>query len=268
MARVRVTLLIAVLLSLAGCSALLDFNAFKSLDTPPAPKASDYEGPGGLAKLSKDLSSAAVVDKLKADPTTTGQVETYLFTTYDIATFGDPLTATPDQQTAAALYADLYLATTSGDHLVNNAVTALISMPSGSDIKTLISEIIPADVIHDQAAFEAMVDGLLKAKVAYEHLGASLALPGVPPAGMNMGDVAQKAAVAYLMDAVVSAVETGSGGITQTAAADQMYLLANDQPNTITTNVITVPAEPLKPSGTPIQELSNIFAAAGMAYPG
>ena len=62
-----------------------------------------------------------------------------------------------------------------------------------------------------------------------------------------MGDVAQKAAVAYLMDAVVSAVEAGSGGIRQAAAADQMYLLVNDQPNTITTNGITAPADPLKP---------------------
>jgi hypothetical protein len=261
MARVRVaTLLIAALLSCAGCSALFEFNAFSSLDKPAAPKLADYQGSGGLAKLKADLSSAAVVAQFKADPATTRLVEDYL------ATYLPPVDS--DGQVAAVLYADLYLKTTSGDQLVNNAVAAVISPPSGTDIKTILSEIIPADVSHDQAAFEAMVDGLVKAKIAYSQLGTSLGPSGVPPEGMNMGDVAQKAVVAYLMDVIVVAVDPLAETSGSSAAAEQLFLLLNGQPNDITTNGITLSSTPLlDSSGDPIPELHNITKAAGMPYP-
>jgi hypothetical protein len=255
MARVKVTLLIVALLSLAGCSALFDFNAFKTFDTPPAPKASDYQGSSGLDKLSADLSSAAVVDKLKADPATTLQIETDLDTTYHVTT------ATPtsvEEQQAAALYADLNLKTTSGEELVNNVVAALVSPPSGSDLKAMIAAIVPADVQGNQTAFVAMVNALLQANAAYENLGNSLTVLGVPP-GMNMGDVAQKAAVAFEMQGVVDSVVSQSGGsLTQAQAIDQIFYLLNDQPNSISAY------PPPNPLGSPSTALQNIFNAAGM----
>jgi hypothetical protein len=264
MARVKiVTLLIVAFLSFAGCSALFEFNAFSSLDVPAAPKLSDYQGSDGLAKLEQDLSSAAVVARLKADPTTTKQIEDYLSATYRITTFGDPLTATAEQRTAAALYADLYLKTTSGDQLVNNVVTTIMTQQAFSgDITSIFSGIIPADVIHNQTAFGAMMNGLVEAKSAYQQLGASLAPPGVPPEGMNMGDIAQKAAVAYLMDAVLSAVEGQTPPLSQADAADQLYYLVNNQPNDVTTNGVSV-SNPFAAQ----PELQHIFTAAHAPYP-
>jgi hypothetical protein len=260
MARVWVgTLFIAALLSFTGCSALFEFNAFSSLDKPAPPKLSDFQGSGGLARLAADLASAAVIAQFKADPATTKLVEDYL------ATYLPPVDS--DGQTAAALYADLNLKTTSGDQLVKNAVATLTTQSSWSgDIKAILGEIIPADVIHDQAAFEAMVGGLVNARTAYALLGATLAPPGVPPQGMNMGDIAQKAVVAYLMDAVVSAVvtQTPPGSLTQKDAADQLYYLVNDQSNDITTygETATDPFNPLPP------DLKYILDAAKLPYPG
>jgi hypothetical protein len=256
MARVKVaTLLVPLLLTMAGCSALFDFNAFKALDVPPAPKASDYQGPAGLTKLAEDLSSAAVVDQFIANPATTAQIELDL-----LAYISAPLTSLDQKQKAEVLYADLNLKTTSGDDLVNNVVSALLS-PSAwnGDIKTIIGGIIPTDVQGSQAAFVAMVNGLLDANTAYDLLGNSLTPPSVPD-GMNTGDVAQKAAVAYLMKVVVDeVVAQSSGSLNQAQAIDQIFLLVNNEPNSI--DAYTIPSDPLS---SPTQALQNIFDVAGL----
>ena len=235
---------------------MFEFNAFKSLDVPPAPKASDYQGSDGLAKLAQDLSSVAVVDKLKADPATTLQIETDLDSTYHVTTMTP---TTPDERTAAALYADLYLETTSGNELVNNIVVALASPPASSDLKTMVAGIVPADVQGNQTAFVAMVNALLQANLAYTNLGNSLLTRADVPPGMNMGDVAQKAAVAFEMQGVVDDVVSQSGGsLTQSQAIDQIFYLLNDQPNSISGY------PPPDPLGSPSAALQNIFNAAGI----
>jgi hypothetical protein len=244
-------LLLFPLLLLAGCSAFFGFNAFKTLDEPPAPSLSDYQGGSdGLAKLAQDLASPAVVDKLKADAATTQAVEAYLSTTYLAAVTLD----TADQQTAAVLYGDLYLKTTSGDELVNNIVTSLVTSAQTGSVSSIISSIIPAGVAGDKAKFTAMVTGFLYANTAYLKLGASIPVRGVPP-GMNMGDIAQKAAVAFLMQAVVDAI-IASGAPDTAAAIDELF---RSDPA-----LGTVLVDPFHTVNTP---LKNIFDAAGAPYP-
>jgi len=242
---------------LAGCSAFFGFNAFKTLDEPPAPRLSDYQGgTSGLAKLAADLGSPAVVDKLKADTATTLAVETYLYTNY-LST--GPLD-TPDKQSAAVLYGDLYLKTTSGNELVNNVVASLVTSTQAGTISSLISSIIPADVAGNEAAFTAMMAGLLQANAAYQALGAETPPYSVPP-GMTMGDIAQKAAVAYLIWAVVDAIESQTVFTTPQEAISQMYLLTNNQANGIGSVSVSDPFSPLN------APLKNIFDAAGAPYP-
>lgn len=254
---------LAPFLLLAGCSAFFGFNLLKGLDKPPAPKASDYEGPGGLDKLQTDLNSPAVVAALKGDPTTTQQIENYLATTY----LTGPLT-TSDQQKAAVLYADLSLKTTSGDQFVNNAANLVLSgNGSGQTIQQILQGIVPADVASDPAAFTAMVGGLLNAASAYQLLGASLAPPATAPPGMNMGDVAQKAAVAYTMQSMVYEIINASGGGTADAI-QQMYNLLNNQPNTVPASTIDPFTTPIAPyDSTSLQNVKNIFKVAGATMP-
>jgi hypothetical protein len=258
MAKLKViALLLAPLLLLAGCSAFFGYNAFSSLDKPAPPKLSDYTGANGLAKLASDLSSPAVVAALAADPTTTQQVEAWLETTY----LSGPLT-TPEQQQAAALFGDLNLKTTAGAQLVNNIVAAVLTNPPTGNIASVLQSILPPGCLADQTTFSAMVMGLENANTAYIQLGLSPLSP-VPP-GLNMGDIAQKAAVSCMMDAVVSAVATNLGvAKNNPAVTTQMYLLATNQPNTISAVTVSDPYT-ARPAW-----LVNIFTAAGAmsSYP-
>jgi hypothetical protein len=139
-----------------------------------------------------------------------------------------------------------------------------MSNPSGN-IESLIKSVIPPDVIADKTddtAFIAMVDALLTAKVLYDSLGLSIHAIGAPP-GMNLGDVAQKAAVAFLMDAVVTEL-TGAHGYTVAQAETQMFYLVTDQANAISGDTVTDPFNPVTPQN---QNLQYIFDAAGAPYP-
>jgi hypothetical protein len=240
----------------AGCS-LFYSNVFAGLDTPPAPKASDYEGPNGLTRLGADLDSPAVVALLTADPTTVQEIQDFLGGHYNL---GAP--ATVADQTAAALSADLRLKTTGGDVLVNNVVTTIMSSPSSWDIAPIIKSVIPASVLADSTGgdFSKMVDALVLADATYQALGTSIGTYGAP-AGMNLGDVAQKAAVAYLMVAVVNAVES-AGPYNQAAAEAQMFDLVTGQPNSI--GAVTLASDPFSPMPA---ALKSIFDAAGAPYP-
>ena len=242
-----------------GCDQFYT-NQFASLglDKPPAPTVTHYEGTNGLANLAADLDSPAVVALLTADPTTVGQIQSYLSGHYDLASPGNAA-----DQTAAALSADLGLKTTQGDDLVNNVVTTIMSNPPSGNIASIIKSVIPPSVLVDTTGgdFADMVGGLLDAKVLYDALGLSIHTIGAPP-GMNLGDVAQKAAVAYLMDAVVSAVEAlGAPYNTRSAAEAQMFLLVTNQPNAVSLVTVTDPFSPMPTN------LQYIFDAAGAPYP-
>lgn len=257
MARTRaLVLFVAVLLVLSGCSAFFDFNAFSSLDKPAAPSASRYQGVDGLSNLRSDLGSAALVNALKNDPTTVAAIEANLVAIYNVTT--GPLT-TPDQQTAAILYSDLALKSTSGDQLVNNIVASVLTNAPGN-IPSILASIVPADVAADSTKFANMVAGLLAANTVYQVLGATLN-PASPPPGMNMGDTAQKAAVAFLMERVVAAVSADVNPLDPVA---EMFNLVNNQPNNISANLSTTPSNPLNPLPG---WLANIFDAAGAPYP-
>jgi hypothetical protein len=259
MARIKTfTLFIAVLLALSGCGAFFDFNAFAGLDKAAVPDPSRYQGSGGLANLQEDLSSPSIVDALKGSPSTVATILSNLDGAYKVTT-QDP--ATPDQQTAAILYADLALKSTSGDELVNNIAATVVNNPSGN-LQTMLASIVPPDVAGSITKFTAMVDNLLTAEGVYIHLGNTL-VPTSPPPGMNMGDTAQKAAVSLLMVTILNAVENtpAPGTYTQPQAIGQMFALINNQANTISGINITDPFSPM-----PLW-LKNIFDAAGAPYP-
>ncbi|HET6450483.1 MAG TPA: hypothetical protein VFI08_04190, partial [Spirochaetia bacterium] len=144
MARTRVLLLlVAVFVALSGCSAFFEFNAFSSLDKASTPNPSRYQGAGGLGNLQSDLSSPSIVDALKGSPSTVTTILTNLDSEYAV-TSSDPSGAgKQDQQTAAILYAQLALQTSSGDELVNNIADTVTNNPSGN-LKSMLASIVPA----------------------------------------------------------------------------------------------------------------------------
>jgi len=247
--------LLASFLFLAGCSAFFGFNLLKGLDKAPAPDPSQYNyatnGEAGLLKLSTDLGSQAIVNAMIGDPQATSTIESNLQTTYN-----DPSVPVADRELAAALYSDVNLKTTSGSVVVTNAVNLVQSGTNGQSVQQILQEIVPDNVKSDPTAFTNMVDGLLNSCAAYQVLGGSLTPPAQAPPGVNMGDVAQKAATAWTMQCVVTAVEGGT--LTQQQAIDQMYAITNGQSSTV-----TVP-DPFSPAPG---WLSNIFTVAGATMP-
>jgi hypothetical protein len=255
MARTRAFLLfIAVLLALSGCKAFFDFNAFSSLDKAGVPNPSRYQGADGLANLQSDLESKAIVDALRSDFTTSQQIKANLVTDYTLTLPPPPYNS--NQQTAAILYSDLSLASTYGDDLVNNVAALLVNPPG--NIASILQSIIPPQVSSDPTKFANMVQGLIDAYNMYKNLGNSTPISAP---GMNLGDVAQKAAVAYLMYEVDQAVV---GAVAPGTAVAEMFKLTNNQPNTIPPGLSTSLANPLNP--LPVW-LKNIFDAAGAPYP-
>jgi len=262
MARTRAfALFVAVLLVLSGCKAFFEFNLFSSVDKAAVPDPSKYQGAGGLANLQADLQSHAIMQALSGDPATVATILANLDAAYGVTT---TVPSNSSEQIAAILYSDLYLQTTSGDELVNSVVANVLTQPPGN-LKSILSSIVPADVAADITKFTTMVTGLLQANIAYDNLGQSLAvLP--PPPGMNMGDTAQKAAVAFLMYKVDQAVIVAVGA---PLAIAEMFALINNQPNSIA-GVVLSPANPLNPisgAGLHPPSLQRIFDAAGAPYP-
>jgi len=270
-------LFITVAVVLAGCSAFFQFNAFSGLSTPPAPQLADYTGSGGLDRLQTDLASPAVVAALKNDPATTTAIENYLLTQMGGMT-------TNDEKQAAILYGDINLKTTDGEALVNNVVTTLVNgISASSTIHDLLSAILPADALADPTVFSAMITALTNACPPYLQLGASITDlngngkidpgEGVPP-GTNMGDVAQKAAVAWTVQVIYDDINAAlpAGPHTAAQVISQMYLLSND-PTTADPSVQSLQPAPYTdiPSNPTFHAnfvaLGNLFACAGIPMP-
>ena len=221
----KALLLVAALLGMGGCSAFFDTNLYSAFAPAPTPKASDYEGTGGLDRLAADLGSDAVVKALSGDPTTTAAIQKYLADTYGVLT--GPL-STADAQRAATLYSDLALKTSGGEEVVNNAVQAVqAGATAGQGVKDILQGIIPSDVLADSTAFSRMMLAMIDADNAYVAFGNSI--PPVP-SGVDMGDVAQKALTAHVASFVVASI---SGHVGSSQAIPQIYDVLTDQPNSI-----------------------------------
>jgi hypothetical protein len=254
MTRLKVTtLLIAPLILLAGCSAFFGFNAFSGVDKPAVPTLSDYTGAGGLSKLANDLNSKAKTAAIASDPAMVQQLEAWLQTQFGTM-------STPEEQQAAALYADLNLKTTPGADLVKQVVVAINVSPPTGTLASILASILPPGCTASEAVFTSMVNGLLNAEAAYAVLGASISPTPPGPPGLNMGDIVEKASVAYMMSTIVADVAAAVGS--QPAAIHQLFLLAtNDPTNTISTVYV---ADPFL---THRVWLDNLVGAAGITYP-
>jgi hypothetical protein len=266
---------VAVLLALSGCSAFFDFNAFSSMDKPAAPNPSRYQGSGGLANLQADLGSPALVNALKNDPATVQAIDAILMG------YLSGGVSTPDTQQAAILYSDLNIQTTSAGGLVQNIFQTVVNgISSTSKIQDLLTAAIPPEALADPAVFSAMIIALLLSNTQYLALGVSIhdinlngvidQGEGVPP-GTNMGDVAQKAGVAYTIAVIYNQMQAADP-MSQALEIQQMYLLATN-PSAADAAVQGLTPDPYNTGSSDpyvtanLPAIQNIFKCAGMALP-
>ncbi len=243
---------------LTGCAELFEFNLFKALDPIKMPDAAmlsemeDEEGVSGvLDYLEAELGSPSFIEKLDEEHGAYDAIEDYLIDHKGTA-------STADEKRATILYADLNLKTTGGEELINNSVSALIGGDFGTtdwsnaaDIKSFLlgflPEVMPSGV-NSQSEFNDMIQGFVAASAAYDDFGNS-SLTDIPDE-INMGDVAQKAIVSYVISEVLAETDYTS--------ADLYDLSQGIDPGdpTITGTV----EDPFK-AGNPVD---NILNAAGI----
>lgn len=203
---VLVSLILVSLLS--GCAELFEFNLFKALDPiemPDAAMLSEMENEDGISGvldyLEAELGSPSFIEKLDEEPGAYDAIENYLIDHKGTA-------STADEKRATILYADLNLKTTGGEELINNSVSALIggdfsatNLDSIPEVKAFLlgflPAVMPSSALSSQSAFDEMLQGFVAASAAYDDFGNSL--PSDIPEEINMGDVAQKAIVSYII---------------------------------------------------------------------
>ncbi len=166
----------------------------------------------------------------------------------------------PDSRTAAILLGDVYLKTTSGDQVVNNAVELALDPPTNPSIDQILQDIIPSDVAADPVKFAGAINGLLAAKDAYEGLGAATPPGTALPPGTNGGDLVEKATVAYLMDKAVRQAALARS-LTISATIDEMFKLVNNKPSAVSGTPVNAPMRPPDPW------LDNLYTAADVPLP-
>ena len=211
-------LVLVLVVSLSGCEELFEFNLFASLeaiDLPDAEALNSMSEEEALDYLCEELESDAFVDALAEDQQALNDVEMYLNDHRG--------TASDDaEKRATILYADLQLKVYEGEELVNNALSLLLGDLQDvnfSDVtevedflKTHLPNLVPPEALASQDAFNAMLSGFQAAWDAYAIFAASL--DGNPdtdevPDSINMGDVAQKALVAYIINEALDSLYAG-----------------------------------------------------------
>ena len=261
MAKLRlIALPCVVLIALGGCSGFFEFNAFKGLDPVKTPVASDYEGAGGLDELETDLTSPAVVDAMTEE--TVDEIEQMLNDDF----LNDGIDDAEDQQ-AAILLAELNLVTSSGDEVVNNFVDIMVDFydstepPSDEEIAGSLSEIIPEEVMASPEAFAELINGFLDANEAYEALGTSFETLE-PPDDANLGDVAQKAVMAFIVSTIVDSFV--AGGSTEAEAIAILYGIIQDPEGADPATLDNLQPPDISEENPEAAALMNILDAAGL----
>lgn len=251
-----------------GCTEMLTFNLFETLEAPMLPTKAEIAEmePGELVDLLNDL----VVDESfyeEIEPEALVAIVESLVIVYE-----DPESTAEEIQDAAILAADIELATSGGDEVIETVVEVVLDLIEGGDsggeatggevpgepaeepdIFDFVAATLAAafEEVDEDTEFDATVDALVAAAAAYEALGLSLQdLDGDgavdSPPGTNMGAIAQEAIVAIFVAETIDAM-------TRDGLADVAYRGAE-----------VVLAEGRDPT-TDNVALSNILVASGMA---
>ena len=258
----RTGLLIAAILAivgLSGCELLLgQKNLFAGFEGNTTKKYASMSAADTLSALGRDTQSPTFYEDLKADPEAKAAILDKLDTIIQ-----NPSSSPSDIQTAATYKAEIVLNTTETGTVVNSLADGLVdSANSKTKLTTeslLSSFVSPASSVLDTpTAFSDFMKDMRDLKKDFDALASAN-----PAAGTVDGAIAQAAAVAYVLVAVVDSV-VPSGSLTKEETLRQVLdsLLDPAVPDKTLTLTDATPLADLVASGT---NLSKILAAAGMA---
>jgi hypothetical protein len=258
-------ILMAVSFFMAGGSNLFTGNLFSSLDGPPS--AGDIRGryadengdvPAGSADaFVDDLEDAASTDRFFDDLNDTDRsgLRDSLESVYENEDVDEAT-----RQSAAVLAAEVTLRGTNSGETINNVADVLTSsegVDSFSEPSVLLDQIIPDSAKGDPDAIERILNDMVAAADAFDALGTTLTdsdgdgTIDNAPAGANMTELAQQAAVAMVVRNLVN--DPNSGG-----AATLSESIASG------TVEDTQFGDPLSSENTDGSALNNILKAGGL----
>jgi len=198
-----------LILALAGCAQLFEFNLFKALDLVRLPSAEQLQKmpvTEALDYLEEELGSPSFVDKLSEDPEAKEEISGYLS-----ETMNDPSVPPEEQRRAAVLYADLHLKTTPAEELVNNVAnlitgaitTSTFDETGGAEdfFESFIEAIVPPEALSDRELFDQMLEGFQEAWTGYEAFGNSINGDPPPPATGTFEDPFEAGAIISILEA-------------------------------------------------------------------
>jgi hypothetical protein len=224
----------ALTVLLGGCEEFFEFNLFQNLDIVTLPDRGDLDAmtvDDALDYLEVEVDSPAFIEALSEDAGARSGIEDYLQDLYN----GDP--GSQEGKRAVLLYASLRLRLSHGEELINN-VSTLVSGDVDWDalndtsqaqgfFESFFQDLVPPEVLASREAFDAMLTGFQDAQDAYELFAAGIdgnpATSGDVPEETNLGDVAQKALFAVLIDAYL---QPDAVYATEAEAREALWLVA------------------------------------------
>lgn len=236
-----VALALVATITITGCSNLFTGNMFSNFDGPPS--ASDLTSRYGDDDVPTDeaddfvnaVDDAAGSRRFFDDLSDSDRDELAgsLRTVYDNEDVDDDT-----RQRAAVLAADVTLRGADSGETINNVANVLTSSEgadSFSDPAQLMDQIIPESAKDDPVAIQRILDDMVAAADAYDALGGTLTDADGDgtvdaPDGVNMTEVAQKAAVAMVVRNIVEQDEAGSGDLADRIAAGTVGDTTYDDP--------------------------------------
>ena len=204
MNRKTAAVLLCLPLLLGGCDAFFT-NVFEGLAPLKVPSASEL-GSLPMPELERLAEDPDFFAALAADPEKLDAVKTSLFAKFDV------IADTPEEQRAAALYAEVLLKT-SGVFgvLADDAFSALSGVldqfetAAGSEYPGLAASL-ALDLFDGRtptlAVIQGMLDALSEAWSAYRAIGDGLAVGAALDSSLNAGDMLVFAALGALLDGV------------------------------------------------------------------
>jgi len=243
MSRKLAVIFLVPLLLLGGCDAFFD-NVFEGLYTLEVPSAAEL-GTMAVADLERLAEDPDFFEALSADPAKEQAVLDNL-----APQFSDGTADTPEEQRAAALYAEVLLRTSGADGIVAGLAGYLASADGFAQFDTDPSAALSGlfgQSLPTLAEIEAMVTALDRAWDAYEAIGAGL---GTAPLdeSLNAGDLAFNAALA----AALQGVTVTSGGTLAEFIHASIQGTAGGFTATFEDDIFSEPA------------MSNLLSAAGI----
>ena len=262
---------LGLMLLLGGCEELFEFNLFQELDIVTLPDKGELDAmtaDEALDYLDVEFDSPAFIELLAGDPKAQSEIEDYLQDLYN----GDP--GSQEGKRAVLLHASLRLKLCHGEELVNN-LSSLVTGDADWDalqdtteaqgfFESSFGDLVPPEALASREAFDAMLTGFQEAQDAYTLFAAGIdgdpATSGDVPEEANLGDVAQKALFAVLIDAYL---QPDAVYATEAEARDALWLLAAGDgapaPNAPTGGAWQ---DPFEPPGT----LGTILDEAGISF--